>query len=127
MLKINDIKPLYDIPDYSIYIYYFLIFSGVTLSLFTLYYILSYFYKKRYSQEKLYFKKLKELSFQNPKQDAYTISFYARKLAKDERSLKLFEELEDSLLEYKYKKNTPPNISKESKIKLDRFMDSVDV
>ena len=127
MLNIHDIKPLVQIPDYSIYFYYTFIIIGILVSLFCIYLVYNYFYKRKNSQAKEYYKILKNIQFNNPKQDAYTITTYSRLLATDERSQKLLDELLESLQPYKYKKNVPKNFTKEIKAKFTTFMDSLDV
>lgn len=127
MLNINDIKPLVQIPDYSIYFYYALILLGILLSIFIFYFIYLYIKKRRNSQHKEYYKILQNIQFSNPKQDAYTITFYGRLLATEPRSKQLMEELWHSLKQYKYKKNTPQTFSQETKAKFETFMDSLDV
>jgi len=127
MLNIHDIKPLVQIPDYSIYFYYAFIIIGILVSLFCIYLVYNYFYKRKNSQAKEYYKILKNIQFNNPKQDAYTITTYSRLLATDERSQKLLDELLESLQPYKYKKNVPKNFTKEIEAKFTTFMDSLDV
>lgn len=127
MLNINDIKPLATIPDYSIYFYYVLIAIGIVLTLFVIYLIYNYFLRRKNSEAKKYYKILKNIKFDNPKQDAYTITTYGRLLATEERSQKLIDELWESLQEYKYKKDVPELFTKEIKAKFTTFMDSLDV
>ena len=127
MLEIHDIKPLYNVPDYSIFIYYGLIILITMIFIFSLYLIYNYFQKRKNSKEKEYYKILCNLSFNNPKQDAYTISTYGRLLAKEERSQKLLNDLWEDLQIYKYKKDVPVSFSQETKAKFTTFMDSLDV
>ena len=127
MLNIHDIKPIVQIPDYSIYFYYALITIGILLILFCIYLLYNYFQKRKNSQLKKYYKILKDIQFTNPKEDAYTITTYGRLLATEERSQKLMDELWESLHEYKYKKDVPETFSKETKAKFTTFMDSLDV
>lgn len=127
MLNIHDIKPLSKIPDYSIYIYYALIIGAGLLILFLLYLLYNYIQKKRNNKDKIYYKTLQNISFENPKEDAYTITTYGRLLAKEERSKQLLDELYEDLEFYKYKKEVPSNFTRESKAKFTTFMDSLDV
>ena len=48
--------------------------------------------------------KLKEIDWKDAKKSAYEATHYARLLATDERRIKLFEQLEPLLEQYKYKK-----------------------
>lgn len=127
MLKINDIKPIVDIPDYSIYIYYSLILLVTLFVLFIIYFIYKYFKEKNNKQDKEYLNILKNLDFSNPKQTAYSISYYGRILAKSERSHRLIEELHHELEDFKYKKHIPQNIPQNIKAKFDIFLGSLDV
>ena len=127
MLNIHDIKPLTKVPDYSIYFYYAIIAAAFVLVLFLLYLLYSFLKKRKNAKEKEYYKILHNISFQNPKQDAYTISTYGRLLVKEERSQKLLNELWEDLQIYKYKKEVPSNFSRETKAKFTTFMDSLDV
>jgi len=127
MLNIHDIKPLVQIPDYSIYFYYALITLGIVFTLFCIYLLYNYFQKRKNSKAKEYYKILKNIQFNNPKKDAYTITNYGRLLATEERSKKLLEDLWESLQEYKYKKDVPKTFSKDIKAKFTTFMDSLDV
>lgn len=127
MLNIHDIKPLVEIPDYSIYLYYFAIISSVFLGLFIIYFLYKFFIDKKNNQLKKHYKYLKNIELKNPKDDAYLITRYGRVLAKDDRSKKLLDDLEEDLQDYKYKKEIPEQFSKETKVKFDNFLESIDV
>ncbi|PIF04683.1 MAG: hypothetical protein CSA86_01075 [Arcobacter sp.] len=127
MIKIHDIKPIVEIPDISIYLYYAMIFLLFLLGLFVLYILYKFFRPKAKTQEKQWYEKLQNLDFTDVKQTAYDISKYGRYLAKEERSIHLFEELSNSLLDYKYKKEVPKEFNNEIKAKYSIFMDSLDV
>lgn len=127
MLNIHDIKPLEEIPDYSIYIFYgtIVFFTGIVLLLF--YMLFTYIQKKRNSPEKNYLKLLQNIDFSDPKLSAYTISKYGALLAKDDRQLTLLMELNQQLENYKYKKEVPKQIDKKTQTLYETFMDSLDV
>ncbi len=128
MLKIHDIKPIVEIPDYSIYLYYGLIVCAVLFGLFILYWVYRLITKtKKVSHDKEYFKILKDIEFTNVKNAAYTMTKYGRLLAKDERQKSLLEDLYHSLEEFKYKKVVSATISNDVKVKYDNFMESLDV
>lgn len=127
MLNIHDIKPLVRIPDYSIYFYYVIITGVLLLVLFLLYLLYRFIQKRKKSSQREYYKILKNISFENPKKDAYTITIYGRLLAKEERSKKLLDELWEDLQTYKYKKVVPTNFTKDIEAKFATFMDSLDV
>jgi len=126
-LQINDIKTIVEIPDYSIYIYYGFIVLGFALFLACLYFIYNYFISKKYSLEKEYLSKVKNIDFKNQKKSAYTLSKYGRLLAKEPRQKRLFEELHYSLEEFKYKKNIDKKIPNTIKLQYETFLESLDV
>jgi len=127
MLKINDIKPIVEIPDHSIYLYYGLILLGLCFICLILYFVYIYIKTKKNSKQKEYFKILKNIEFSNQKNAAYTISKYGRLLVKEERETRLFEELHHELEQFKYRKNISQEIPNSIKVKYETFLDSLDV
>lgn len=127
MIKIHDIKPIVEIPDFSIYIYYGLIFLFCVLVCVILYFLYKFLKPKEKSQDMIWFEKLQDLDLKNIKNAAYGISKYGRYLAKDERQIRLIDELVKELSEYKYKKEIPSEFTQEVKTKLSIFMDTIDV
>ena len=127
MIKIHDIKPIVEIPDVSIYIYYSLIIIFILLLCIGIYFIYKFLKPKVKSHDLIWYEKLKNVDFTKSKDAAYKISKYGRLLAKDERQLHLVNELIEELSLYKYKKMIPNKFSKETKIKFNIFMDSLDV
>ena len=125
-LKIHDIKDIVEIPDYSIFLFSFLIFLALILLLIVIIYIIKYFKNKKVNLRKEYFNTLKNISFDNPKEDAYTTTKYLRLLAISDREKNLSNEIIEDLEKYKYKKNVK-EIENSIKIKLSTFMDIVDV
>jgi hypothetical protein len=126
-LKINDIKTIVEIPDYSIYFYYGLIILGICITVAGLYFLYNYFVSKKHSKEKEYFSILKNLDLNHQKKSAYTISKYGRLLVKEERQQRLFEELHHSLEAFKYKKTIDQKIPNSIKLKYETFLESLDV
>jgi len=126
-LQINDIKTIVEIPDYSIYLYYGLLLLGLTMVVALIYFIYNYFKSKKTSREKEYFNILKNIDLSKQKQAAYTISKYGRFLLKDERQKRLFEELDNSLEEFKYKKTIEKKIPNTIKLQYETFLESLDV
>ena len=127
MIQIHDIKPIVKIPDFSIYIYYglfFLILLFCSLLIFLLY---KYLKKKPKTKADEYYKILQNLDFTHSKDAAYQISKYGRLLATEERQIRLIEELDDALKEYKYKKSVSSEITENIKTKFQVFMESLDV
>ncbi len=127
MLEIHDIKPIVQIPDFTIYIYYVLIVASFLFFIFILYFIFKLFKKKELTKEKEYFAILNNIDFNNTKETSYLISKYGRLLAKSEREKRLIDDIHHSLEAYKYKKNIDNEISPDVKNQFHIFMDSLDV
>ncbi len=127
MLNIHDIKPIVKIPDYTIYLYYSLILICLLIAILVLYFIYKYFKNRKDSIEKAYLQNIKNIDFKNSKQSAYTISKYGRLLANTNRQKRLFDELNSSLEEFKYKKVVSNNIPQEIQAQYDIFLESLDV
>lgn len=125
-LKINDIKELVKIPDFSFYLYISLwILSALILAI-LIFLLYKYFKNRTKQQRKNYYKNLKNVDLNKSKKAAYEITKYARLLAKSDREIKFLNELLEELEPFKYKKKVKP-LSNEAKIIFDRFMDNVDV
>lgn len=102
---LKDIKPLLEIPDNSYYIYWGLIIFAGTLLLGVLFFVAKRLWDNRkINLAKGYLARLKEIDWTDTKKSAYEATHYARLLATDERRIKLFEQLEPLLEQYKYKK-----------------------
>jgi len=103
--QLKDIKPLLEIPDNSYYIYWGLIIFVALLLLGVLFFVAKKLWDNRKENlAKGYLKKLKAIDWRDTKKSAYEATHYARLLATDERRIKLFEQLEPLLEQYKYKK-----------------------
>lgn len=125
-LKINDIKELVEIPDFSIYLYIGLwVLALIVLGIF-IFLIFHYFKNRSKQNRKIYYKILENIDLNNSKKAAYEITKYTRLLARSEREIKFLDELIIELEPSKYKKNADP-LSNEAKILFDRFMDNIDV
>jgi len=127
MIKINDIKPIVEIPDVSIYVFYTLIFVSLLIACFIIYFVYNFFKPKKKTDEKIYYEKLQALDFIDMKQTAYDISKYGRLLAKEERQIRLMDELHEELSYFKYQKNISSTFPKEIRSKFTIFMDTLDV
>jgi hypothetical protein len=103
--RLYDIKPLLEIPDGSLYLYWGLILFGGLLFVGILFFFLKRLWQARQkSLEKSYLLALKSLDWVDSKKCAYEATRYGRLLATDERRQKLFAQLEPLLQAYKYKK-----------------------
>lgn len=125
-LKIHDIKPLVEIPDFSLYIFIALILFLVTIFSILGYFIYKIIRNKEVTEQKKSFEILKNLDFNDTKTAAYALTYHGRVVAATPREKKLLEELISELEQYKYKK-VSPSISKETKQQIELFMDAVDV
>lgn len=125
-IKIHDIKQLVEIPDISFYIFIALIILIVAFIGLISFLIYKYFNNKKRNLRKEYYKILKDISFDDTKQTAYTISKYTRLLATSDLEIKLCKELIEELEKYKYKKNVE-KFDGNVKVRFGIFMDSLDV
>jgi hypothetical protein len=69
---------------------------------------------------------LENIDFSNPKQSAYDITKYSRLLARNEREIRLCNDLIEDLEQYKYKKEVK-DIDKSIQAKFSNFLDVIDV
>ena len=125
-IKIHDIKPLIEVPDYSMYIFYGLVLLVAIIFGLIIYFIYRFFKNRKQNIRKEYFKKLKEVDFINSKQSAYSITKYGQLLAKSDREKQLLHDLIEKLESYKYRKDVP-SFDSETKLLFDNFMESLDV
>lgn len=124
--KLNDIKPLVEIPDNSFFIFIVLVFILILLFITIVFFIIKLLKNRKKNTRKFYFEILKNVDFNNSKNAAYTITKYSRLLVKNEREIRLCNELVDELSIYKYKKNVP-KIDDKIKAKFENFMEMLDV
>jgi len=102
-IPLNDIQPLVDVPDYSIYLFAgvmgVVLITAVSLVLI----VLKAIRGRRLNERKKAFRELEALDFSNPKKAAYAISRIGYRFAQDnERTAKAYQALFDRLEPYKY-------------------------
>ena len=103
--QLRDIKPLVEISDTSIYLYWGLIVLGVLLIVLLGYVIYRLMdFSKKEDRQKQYLEALNMIDWNSPKKAAYRATHYGRLLATDERKKELFSQLFPLLEKYKYKK-----------------------
>lgn len=124
-LKINDIKNLVSIPDISLYILILLIILGVII-ISVVVYLIYRFFKNKKNPRKKYYEIIKNVNLNDTKNAAYQITLYARRLARNEREIKISEELISLLEKYKYKKDVK-KFENDVIQKYELFMETVDV
>lgn len=125
-IPIHDIKSLSTIPDYSFYIFLFLIILLFIIGITLIYFIIKYFKNKNSSTQKKAYAYLKNLNFNHSKEASYAITKYGRLLISNDHEKKLFEELIEQLEQYKYKKEVEA-FDDTIKKQFERFMDAIDV
>ncbi|GGD32654.1 hypothetical protein GCM10012288_03240 [Malaciobacter pacificus] len=124
--KLHDIKPLVEIPDNSFFIFLALVIFGLILLISIAFVLIRFFKNRKKSDRKRYFEILENIDFSNPKQSAYDITKYSRLLARNEREIRLCNDLIEDLEQYKYKKEVK-DIDKSIQAKFSNFLDVIDV
>jgi len=105
-LKINDIKSIVEVDDYSFYILILLVLMATAIVILFIYYLYKKIKNKKINFQKNYIQKLKDINVSESKRAAYSITKYTQLLHKNERQLSLANELILELDKYKYKKET---------------------
>src|SRR3989339_1143209 len=102
-IPINDIAPLVEIPDYSLYYFIAVVVITVAVSLALVLALLKQMRKRKINVRREWFKALSTIDFSDPKRAAYSISELGRVFASDnERTAKAFHNLFERLEPYKY-------------------------
>lgn len=125
-LNLYDIKPLVSVPDVSLYAFMALIVMAILVIGLIAYLIYHFLIHKRNSERQQYYTLLKNIDLNDSKKSAYVITQCGWKLIQTDREKKFFFALIEELEAYKYKKEVPP-FSKETLMKLETFMDELDV
>ena len=102
-IPINDIAPLVEINDYSLY--YFIALTLIATALIAALFLalVKQLRKRKLSIRKERFKELKAIDFSDPKRAAYAISELGRVFASDnERTERAYHNLFERLAPYKY-------------------------
>ncbi len=102
-IPINDIAPLVEIHDYSLYYFIAVVLIGVAVSVALFLALLKQMRKCRTNQRKEQFKALSTIDLSDPKRAAYAISEIGRVFSGDnERTLRAYHNLFERLAPYKY-------------------------
>lgn len=105
-IPLNDIHPLVDVPDTSVYYFFGLIGFGTIMLVALLFSFAKALRKKRINLRKIKYSELESIDLKNPKKAAYAISEIGRFFANDnERCHKAYENLFERLESYKYARN----------------------
>ena len=104
-MQLRDIKPLVEIADSSVYLYWGLILLGICVTMAVGYFLYQKLkIRKNINREKEYLEILNTIDWSSPKKAAYQATYYGRLLATDDRRRELFSQLMPYLERYKYKK-----------------------
>lgn len=125
-LNLYDIKPLVAVPDLSLYAFLALITMAILVLGLIAYLIYFFLIHKKNSERQHYYTRLKNIDLNDSKKSAYVITQCGWKLIQTDREKKFFLLLLKELEAYKYKKEVPP-FSKTTLMKLETFMDELDV
>lgn len=102
-IPVNDIAPLVEIPDYSLYYFLALVIVAVTVILALVLALLKQMRKRKVNLRRERFMALSSVDFSDPKRAAYTISELGRVFASDnERTARAYHNLFERLAPYKY-------------------------
>lgn len=102
-IPVNDIAPLVEIPDYSLYYFVALVIVAVTVILAVVLALLKQMRKRKVNLRRERFMALSSVDFSDPKRAAYTISELGRVFASDnERTARAYHNLFERLAPYKY-------------------------
>jgi hypothetical protein len=106
---IKDIKPMAEIPDHSLWLYWGVVILGVAILTLALFFLVRWILAHRHvNKQKEYLEALHGVDWRDPKRAAYTITKYGRLLAADDRRRELFSQLLPLLERYKYRKEVGP-------------------
>lgn len=106
-IPLHDIKPLIDIPEYSLY-YLIALSSLALLLIFGILYLIIHWWRKRnrFTLRAEHLKLIKSIDYSDAKKEAYEITQYAMTFKDDsERHQRAYENLVENLQQYKYKKH----------------------
>lgn len=126
-IPVNDIAPLAEVNDYSIYLFVGVAVVFVVLVV-TIFFLASKKWRsRRLSKRALAYKKLQIIDFSDPKHAAYTISETGRLFVSDnERTERAYHNLFERLEPYKYAPNVEP-INEETIGYYRLYLDIIDV
>ena len=118
---IKDIKPMVEIPDMSLWLYWGVVILGIVILGAALFFLIRRILSLREeNRARRYLEALHRVEWSDPKRAAYTITRYGRLLATDERRKELFSQLLPLLERYKYRKNVDP-VDEETKRRFELY------
>lgn len=108
-IPVNDIAPLVEVHDYSIYLFAGAVTALIVFTLGILFFLLKKWRSRRLSERAIAYKTLQTVDFSDPKNAAYRISEIGRLFAQDnERTERAYHNLFERLAPYKYAPSVEP-------------------
>lgn len=102
-IPVNDIMPLVEVPDYSLYYFIALVVIGLAVLVSIGVLLLKKYRSRRLSERKQLYMRLGAIDFSDPKRAAYAISEIGYRFAHDnERTASVYQNLFERLEPYKY-------------------------
>lgn len=122
-IPLHDIKPLIDVPEYSLYYLIVTVVVGIVLFALLIFTLVRFLKNKnKFSLRKEHLKLLNAVEFSDAKQAAYDITFYAGSFQNDSPQHKeAYESLQNHLQTYKYRKDVD-SFDEETKSSLENYM-----
>ncbi len=108
-IPVNDIAPLVQVRDYSIYLFGGSVALAIVAAMSLLFFILKKWRSRRESERKRVYSLLSTIDLADTKHAAYTISALGRRFAADnERTERAYQNLFERLEPYKYAPKVEP-------------------
>jgi hypothetical protein len=108
-IPVNDIAPLVEVHDYSIYLFGGSIAMSIVVTLSFILFVLKKWRNRRTSERKLAYKAFESINLSDPKHAAYRISELGRVFVHDnERTERAYHNLFERLEPYKYAPKVEP-------------------
>ncbi len=126
MEELRDIRTLEPVSDLSLYLFIAVVAVALLVVGLILYKLIRYLRNR--SRDNLRAKvlqRLKDLDLSDSKKAAYQMTRYGRYLANDDRSKKIFDQLQERLDQYKFIPDPPP-IDQETRNYYRLFLEVVD-
>lgn len=102
-IPLNDIMPLADVSDYSLYFFIALLILGIAFVSGAAFFLFKKIRSSSQSERKRLYAQLSSIDFSDPKRAAYAISELGYRFAHDnERALQAYQRLFERLEPYKY-------------------------
>lgn len=108
-IPLNDIQPLVEVPDYSIYLFAGVMIASLVLIAGGFFFILKKIRSRHSGERQKAYRRLESIDWSDPKRAAYTISSTGLRFASDnERTAKAYQNLFERLEPYKYAPKVEP-------------------